>query len=182
MKVQSLEDKTNVEISEIGPDTDDAQASCLATQQGQHQPASAPSATDVSSLASQNHSSPGTSAQSAEQQNKWQEEQQLEDSLNAVMKERTGRFRLHLVCGDFAKQLSGRRALKGAFDVATVGVMHAHLLRGQHKLGEVLAPGAVVLVEGAQNLVQVGNSALLICVIQFLHMMLTHHACSTCIY
>jgi hypothetical protein len=93
----------------------------------------------------------------AEQRNSsdQQQQQKLEDSLNAAMAGRASRFRLHLVCGDFVKQLSGKRALKGVFNVATVGVMHAHLLRSQHKLGDVLAPDAVVLVEGAQNLVQV---------------------------
>lgn len=105
------------------------------------------------------------SEQTAEQEQKILEQQKLEDSLNAVLAERAGRFRLHFVCGDFVKQLSGKRALKGFFNVATVGVMHAHLLRGQHKLGDALAPGAVVLVESAQNLIQVWistDSALLL--------------------
>lgn len=95
------------------------------------------------------------SGQDAEQQKNMEEQERLEKALNEIMAARAGRFRLHFVCGDFVKQLSGKRSLKGAFDVATVGVMHAHLLRAQHKLGDTLSPGAVVLVEGAQNLVQV---------------------------
>jgi hypothetical protein len=79
----------------------------------------------------------------------------LETALNAVRAKRVGRFKLHLVCGYIVKQLSSRRSLQGAFSVATVGVMHAHLLRPQHKLRDILAPGAVVQLEGAQNCVQV---------------------------
>lgn len=103
------------------------------------------------------------SRSTTEQQNVLQEQQQLEDALNAVMGERSGRFRLHFACGDFVK-LSGRRALKGAFNVVTVGVMHAHLLRAQHKLGDVLGPGATVLVEGAQNIVQVRFTCVRFCI------------------
>lgn len=90
-----------------------------------------------------------------EHQAKLQEQQKLEKALNDIMQARVGKFRVHCVSGDFVKQLSGKRVLKEAFKVATVGVMHAHLLRGPHKLADTLAPGAVVLVEGAQNLVQV---------------------------
>ena len=65
------------------------------------------------------------------------------------------RFKIHLVTGDFVKQLSGRRALAGTFSGATVGVMHAHLLRKPHRLADVLAPGSRVLAESANNVLQV---------------------------
>ena len=162
MKAQSLEEKSKVEISEIAPEepeTDAAPAENTAQdpEQPQQQPSAVPPTIESSPPSGENHdaNTACSATQAAEQQAKLQEAQQLEDSLNAVMKARLGKFRIHCVSGDFVKQLSGRRALKGVFDVATVGVMHAHLLRAQHKLADVLAPGAVVLVESAQNLVQV---------------------------
>jgi Domain of unknown function (DUF4471) len=112
----------------------------------------ADAAQQVNPGASSSSSSPHSTS---EQQKKLEEQQELEAALNAVMAQRAGRFKLHIVCGDFVKQLSAKRTLQGAFNVATVGVMHAHLLRSQHRLRDILAPGAVVLVESAQNLLQV---------------------------
>lgn len=69
-----------------------------------------------------------------------------------------GACRIRLVSGDFKKQVAGRRALlECPFDGATLGHMHVHLAGGEHGLGGVMRPGALLLVEGARNMVQLSD-------------------------
>lgn len=84
-----------------------------------------------------------------------EDESATQAAMNAAAARRLRRFKIFLVTGDFEKQLTGRRALAGKFSGATVGAMHSHLLRKSHKLVDVLAPGARVLVESAKNILQV---------------------------
>jgi len=65
--------------------------------------------------------------------------------------------RIQLVCGDLKKQLTGRRGLAGSFQAATLGCMHVHLASPQHGLASMLTRGAPLLIEGADNFVQLNN-------------------------
>ncbi len=68
-----------------------------------------------------------------------------------------GHCKIQLATGDLRRQLTGRRALAGSFHAATLGHMHAHLAGAAHGLGDVLAPGAPLLVETACNMVQLNK-------------------------
>lgn len=83
------------------------------------------------------------------------EESATQAATKAAVACRLRRFKVFLITGDFVKQLAGRRAHAGKFSGATVGAMHSHLLRKPHKLTDMLAPGARVLVESAKNILQV---------------------------
>eukprot|EP00892_Ulva_mutabilis_P012430 jgi/Ulvmu1/955/UM102_0038.1 len=87
-------------------------------------------------------------------------ETELSAAMEAAANSRLQRFKIFLVTGDFVKQLSGRRALAGAYSGATVGVMSSHLLQKQNRLAETLAPGARVLVESAKNVIQIPKAKL----------------------
>ena len=75
-------------------------------------------------------------------------------ALSAHALEILSRFKIHLLTGDFAKQVGGRRKLAGKFAAATVGCHHLHTLKPESKLAQVLAPEATVIAESATYMVQ----------------------------
>ena len=65
-----------------------------------------------------------------------------------------GRFKIHLMSGDFSKHVSGKRKLASKCCVASVGNHHAHLLKSEYGLARLLKPGATVVAESAEFMVQ----------------------------
>ena len=78
----------------------------------------------------------------------------LPEPLSVVAQKSLARMKIQLVSGEFAKMVAGRRKLAGQFSIAAIGNHHAHILKAEAHLAKLLAPGAVVVAESADNLVQ----------------------------
>lgn len=78
-----------------------------------------------------------------------------EAALNEAAATRLGRVTVHLMCGDFGKQVADKRKLAGLFSAATVGNRHMHLLQAEHGLSKVLSSGAAMAAESLKYMVNV---------------------------
>jgi Domain of unknown function (DUF4471) len=82
------------------------------------------------------------------------EQSSTTSSLSAEALQTLGRFKIHLLSGDFAKTFASKRKFAGKFAAATVGSHHVHMLKSEHKLAAVLQPGARVAAESVKHFVQ----------------------------
>jgi hypothetical protein len=67
--------------------------------------------------------------------------------------ERIRHWRVVPVLGDLAKSVTGKAKLRGCFAAAAVGHRHVHLA-GPRTLQAAVAPGGLLMVEGAKYLLQ----------------------------